>query len=68
MIERNNRNRCELCVTCSDQSSRNERNTPLGGVTVVTLVNGLVPMVGNLCRRKTVDVLFLFLSRGTPNG
>ena len=28
----------------------------------------LVPMPGNLFRRKTVDVLFLFLSRGTPNG
>ncbi len=35
MIERNERNNRELCVTCSDPSERNERNTTLGSVTVV---------------------------------
>ncbi len=35
MTKRNERNACEQCVTCSGPSKRNERNTPLGGVTVV---------------------------------
>lgn len=43
MIERNERNTCERFVTCSDPSERNERNTPLGGVTVVRRVD-VVPM------------------------
>jgi len=43
MIERNERNTCELFVTCSDLSERNERNTPLGGVTIVRVVD-MVPM------------------------
>ena len=47
MIERNERNNCELFVTCSDPCERNERNTPLGGVTIVRGV-GVVPMVAFL--------------------
>ena len=43
MIERNERNTCERFVTCSDPSERNERNTPLGGVTIVR-GGELVPM------------------------
>jgi hypothetical protein len=43
MIERNQRNNCERFVTCSDPCKRNERNTPLGGVTVVRRVD-VVPM------------------------
>lgn len=43
MIERNKRNTCERFVTCSDPSERNERNTPLGGVTIVRGVE-TVPM------------------------
>lgn len=43
MIERNERNNCELFGTCSDPCERNERNTPLGGVTVVRGVE-MVPM------------------------
>jgi hypothetical protein len=43
MIKRNGRNNCELFGTCSDPWERNERNTPLGGVTVVRGVD-MVPM------------------------
>ena len=43
MIKRNERNNCELFGTCSDPCKRNERNTPLGGVTVVRGVD-MVPM------------------------
>lgn len=43
MIERNERNNCELFGTVSDPCERNERNTPLGGVTVVRGVE-MVPM------------------------
>jgi len=39
MIERNERNNSELFGTCSDPCERNERNTPLGGVTVVRRVD-----------------------------
>lgn len=48
MIERNERNTCEQCVTCSHPSERNERNTTLGSVTIVRWVGrmaaDLVPM------------------------
>lgn len=40
----NERNKSELFVTCSDQCDRNERNTPLGGVTVVTLATPKDPL------------------------
>lgn len=40
-VERNERNRPSLFVTCSGLSHRNERHTPLGGVTVVTQAGGL---------------------------
>jgi hypothetical protein len=43
MIKRNERNNCELFGTCSDPCKRNERNTPLGGVTIVRGVE-MVPM------------------------
>ena len=43
IIERNECNNSEQFVTCSDPTERNERNTPLGGVTFVTVVD-LVPM------------------------
>jgi hypothetical protein len=36
-MERNERNNASLFGTCSMQRDRNERNTPLGGVTFVTL-------------------------------
>ena len=36
MIERNERNTLEQFVTCSHPYDRNERNTPLEGVTSVT--------------------------------
>ena len=42
-VDRNECNNSEQCVTCSDPTERNERNTPLGGVTLVTVVD-LVPM------------------------
>lgn len=45
MIERNERNNCELFVTCSDPCERNERNTPLGGVTIVRRVSLMVDKV-----------------------
>jgi hypothetical protein len=35
MIERNKRNTLEQFITCSRPFERNERNTPLWGVTVV---------------------------------
>ena len=44
-LYRNERNGCELFVTCSGQCDRNERNTPLGGVTVVTLARRGSPPV-----------------------
>lgn len=44
MIERNGWNNCELFVTCSGPYLRNERNTPLGGVTFVRGV-GVVRML-----------------------
>ena len=40
---RNNRNNCEQFGTCSEPSERNERNTPLWGVTLVRMVDR-VPM------------------------
>lgn len=43
MSKRNERNNCELFGTCSDPCERNERNTPLGGVTFVRRVE-MVPM------------------------
>ncbi len=43
MIERNKRNNCEQFGMCSDPCKRNERNTPLGGVTVVRWFD-MVPM------------------------
>jgi hypothetical protein len=42
-LHRDNRDMPSLCVTCADQYCRDERDTPLGGVTVVTLVDK-VPM------------------------
>lgn len=42
-LHRDNRDMPLLCVTCADQHYRDERDTPLGGVTTVTLVD-LVPM------------------------
>ena len=42
-LHRDNRDMPSLCVTCADQHCRDERDTPLGGVTVVTLVD-VVPM------------------------
>lgn len=44
---RDNRDMPSLCVTCAGQFGRDERDTPLGGVTVVTLARmaaDLVPM------------------------
>ena len=58
MIERNERNKFEQCVTCSHPSERNARNTTLGSVTVVRWVAwmaGLVPMPRFLCGWGTVD-------------
>lgn len=50
MIEhRDNRDMSSLCVTCAGQNYRDERDTPLGGVTVVTLARvaaETVPMPG----------------------
>jgi hypothetical protein len=34
----NERDMLSLCITCADQLGRDQRDTPLGGVTVVTLV------------------------------
>lgn len=45
MIERNERNKSEQCVTCSTPFLRNERNTPLGGVTVVRWGGWLADLV-----------------------
>jgi hypothetical protein len=42
-LHRDNRDMPSPCVTCADQHCRDERDTPLGGVTVVTLVD-VVPM------------------------
>jgi len=42
-LHRDNRDMPSPCVTCADQHCRDERDTPLGGVTVVTLVE-MVPM------------------------
>jgi hypothetical protein len=42
-LHRDNRDMPSPCVTCADQHCRDERDTPLGGVTVVTLVD-MVPM------------------------
>jgi hypothetical protein len=42
-LHRDSRDMPSLCVTCADQHYRDERDTPLGGVTVVTLVD-MVPM------------------------
>lgn len=38
MIDRHERHSLSQCVTCADQINRHERHTPLGGVTIVTLV------------------------------
>lgn len=45
MIEpcRDNRDMPSPCATCVDQNCRDIRDTPLGGVTYVTLA-GMVPM------------------------
>lgn len=43
MVERNKRNTLEQFITCSRPFERNERNTPLWGVTVVRGV-GLLKM------------------------
>jgi hypothetical protein len=59
MIERNERNDFELFVTCSDPSERNERNTPLGGVTIVRGFD-LVPMAPFQSGGGTVDVSLSF--------
>ena len=40
---RDNRDMPSPCVTCAGQHCRDERDTPLGGVTIVTLVE-VVPM------------------------
>lgn len=45
MIERNERNTCEQCVTCSHPSERNERNTTLGSVTIVRWVGWMADLV-----------------------
>lgn len=42
-LHRDNRDMPSQCVTCADQHCRDKRDTPLGGVTVVTLVD-MVPM------------------------
>lgn len=44
-LHRDNRDIPSLCVTCAGQHDRDERDTPLGGVTDVTLAD-LVPMPG----------------------
>lgn len=36
-LYRDNRDSPSLCVTCAGQNYRDERDTPLGGVTFVTL-------------------------------
>ena len=42
-LHRDNRDMPSPCVTCAGKHYRDERDTPLGGVTVVTL-SDLVPM------------------------
>ncbi len=46
-LHRDERDRRDMCVTCAGQHDRDERDTPLGGVTIVTLAKAtanLVPM------------------------
>ncbi len=45
MSKRNERNKQEQFVTCSHPSKRNERNTPLGGVTFVRWVGWMIDLV-----------------------
>jgi len=45
MSNRHNRHKPSLCVTSADQSSRHQRHTPLGGVTIVTLVALMIDLV-----------------------
>ena len=42
-VDRDTCDNPSLCVTCADHPKRDKRDTPLGGVTSVTVVN-LVPM------------------------
>lgn len=44
-LYRDNRDNPSLCVTCAGQNYRDKRDTPLGGVTTVTLVGWLANLV-----------------------
>lgn len=59
MIERNERNTCERFETCSDPSERNERNTPLEGVTIVRGFD-LVPIHPIIIGGRAVDWGYAF--------
>lgn len=55
-LHRDNRDMPSLCVTCAGQFDRDERDTPLGGVTFVTLArvfSDLVPIPPFPCRGET---------------
>lgn len=44
-LYRDNRDVPSLCVTCAGQNDRDNRDTPLGGVTAVTLARLLADLV-----------------------
>jgi hypothetical protein len=58
-LHHDNRDMPSLCVTCADQHCRDERDTPLGGVTVVTLVD-IVSMPLFLRRGEVAGVGYAF--------
>ena len=53
-LYRDKRDRPSLCVTCAGQNDRDSRDTPLGGVTTVTLTK-MVPIPPFLSGAVTVD-------------